>query len=183
MTSDPTERAKMPNSEADDAAWPDALRPAIAPYWAEDAGLSPAEAAAGVLDRAAAACHVGDTWSGCGLTIVIDTVDERDNAALVTFSIARDGERRTGALSLVAMTDGWVRAEVLIDGARWLTARAELVYEEIEFWPAGAEDHTSDGEAPGRIGKHGTWAQIDSGRWPQIDSGDERWPAIELVEP
>ncbi|SDB36157.1 hypothetical protein [Bauldia litoralis] len=172
----------MAKGEIDSDGWPAALRPAIASYWAEDAGLSPAEVAAAVLDRATAACHVGDTWTGCGLTITIDSVDNRHgNAALVAFSIARDGERRTGALSLVAMTDGWVRAEVLIDGARWLTARAELVYEEIEFWPAGAEDHTADGEAPGRIGKHGTWAQLDRDRWPQLAGTGERWLAVELV--
>lgn len=163
-------------------AWPAARRPAILADWEIEWGSSPPDVAAAIAELIARWCFADDVWAGSGVTLTIDRTDKGSGMqpSTVAFTLDRDGRRSSGMLVLTPRDDGWVEAEVTIAGTSWLTARCELVYEEVELWPPGSE---GVGEAPGRIGKHGTWAQIDSGRWPQIDGGDERWPAIELVEP
>jgi hypothetical protein len=72
------------------------------------------------------------------------------------------------ALDLVARSDGWVECVVSVDGLEVLHFFLERPYEEFEFFPPGHSGEAPPMEAPGRMGKRLTWAQLRAGEWPSI---------------
>lgn len=76
-----------------------------------------------------------------------------------------------GTILLQVTETGWLRCEVMRDGAVILRAWFDQPYEELEFWPDNSD---GEGEPPGRISKRGSWLQIDCARFPgapQAESG------------
>jgi hypothetical protein len=72
------------------------------------------------------------------------------------------------ALDLTARSDGWVEGVVSIDGREMLRFFLERPYEEYEFFPPGHSGNAPPMEAPGRIGKRLTWAQVRAADWPSL---------------
>jgi hypothetical protein len=85
-----------------------------------------------------------------------------------------------GEIDIFLDADGWLRAEVLVDGAPPLRVWIEDPYEEKEGWPDGAD---GVGEAPLRISKRGTWLNIDCARFPGVPAGQHGLFQLEDATP
>lgn len=69
---------------------------------------------------------------------------------------------------LAARSDGWVEGVVSVDGLEVLRFFLERPYEEFEFFPPGHSGEAPPMEAPGRMGKRLSWAQIRAEDWPSM---------------
>jgi hypothetical protein len=75
----------------------------------------------------------------------------------------------TFALDLAARSDGWVEGALSILGRDTLNFFLERPYEEYEFFPPGHSGKAASLDAPGRISKRLTWAQMRAADWPGFD--------------
>ncbi|MFM9942700.1 MAG: hypothetical protein ACKVP7_24755 [Hyphomicrobiaceae bacterium] len=72
------------------------------------------------------------------------------------------------ALDLAARSDGWVEGVLSIHGREALSFFLERPYEEYEFFPPGHSGEAPPMDAPGRISKRLTWAQVRAADWPWV---------------
>jgi hypothetical protein len=79
--------------------------------------------------------------------------------------LAFTSNRGDGAIVLEPAAGGWLRIEVVREGVVLFRAWLDQPYEELEFWPDGAD---GEGEAPGRISKRGAWLQLRTGAFPGV---------------
>jgi hypothetical protein len=100
---------------------------------------------------------------------------EERRVAISEASAAQGSGRVTGqcaglafGLNLTARSDGWVEGVVSIEGRERLRFFLERPYEEYEFFPPGHSGTASPMDAPGRVGKRLTWAQLRAADWPSL---------------
>jgi hypothetical protein len=94
------------------------------------------------------------------LTLVEHVTEER---VLIAFAV--DGHH--GTLTATRDPSGYLRIAVGIDGAEFLTACVERIWEEYEIWPPGAAA-ALDEVSPGHMGKHRSWVSISVEGWPAL---------------
>lgn len=72
----------------------------------------------------------------------------------------------TGTIAFSQEPGGWIEAVASAGGREVFRGYIERAYEQYEVWPANAG--AASGEAPGRIGKHGTWVSLAAAAWPAL---------------
>lgn len=101
-----------------------------------------------------------DSQRGITLTLIEHVTEQR---AVIGFSV--DGV--SGTITAMPDPSGYLRIAVAVDGALFLTAYVERIWEEYELWPPGAAA-SFDVESPGRMGKHRSWVSISAAGWPAL---------------
>lgn len=95
------------------------------------------------------------------LTLIEHVTGQR---AVIGFAV--DGA--SGTITATPDPSGYLRIAVEVDGAVFLTAYVERIWEEYELWPPGAVVAASDVESPGRMGKHRRWVSMSAAGWPAL---------------
>lgn len=71
-----------------------------------------------------------------------------------------------GTLLIEVDASGWLAVRVDIGKKTVFEAYVDRPYEEIAFWPPGAND--TFGEPPGRMGKRFNWVCLSVDAWPEL---------------
>jgi hypothetical protein len=130
---------------------------------------SPAQAACGFALRLDTAAHVYPDWiieSAGDRPVRIWRIDCTNNRARIGFeSLGLKGE-----ITLTPHPSGWVEVNAAIEGQTVFTAFAEQIWEEHELYPPAFVERPvgQDADAPGRVGKRGSWVVLSAEAWPQL---------------
>ncbi len=101
-----------------------------------------------------------DSQRQIALTLVEHVTEQR---AVIGFAV--DGV--SGTITATPDPSAYLRIVVEVDGAVFLTAYVERIWEEYELWPPNAVA-AFDVESPGRMGKHRSWVSISAAGWPAL---------------
>ncbi len=143
--------------------------PAFLDYYL-DAGVSNATAATFLVETLLRFAQRETTWQRFdrgARVVVTSTAGSPETGARAAFTAVTAAGLFTGTAHAAVHPSGWVRIDVVLEGALAFRAWADRVYEEIDLWPGGWHHR---GEPPGAIGKRGTWISIRPG-WPGFESG------------
>jgi hypothetical protein len=101
-----------------------------------------------------------------GVDVTLTTVaDGRDGPGIVGWSAAG----RQGTIEFSVDPSNWVLVVGRFEGREVFRAYLDHVWEQYEFWPAGAVvDPMRKDEAPGRVGKKMHWMSADTKLWPAL---------------
>ena len=110
------------------------------------------------------------------LTLVEHVTEQR---AVIGFAV----DRVSGTITATPDPSGYLRIVVGVDGAVFLTAYAERIWEEYELWPPGAAAAPGM-ESPGRMGKNRSWVSISAAGWPVLAgiANDGGWLNVRQLE-
>lgn len=102
-----------------------------------------------------------------------------ERRAVIDFAV----EGVAGSIIATPDASGYLRIVVEVDGATFLTAYVERIWEELQLWPPGA-GAASGVESPGRMGKRRTWVSMSAAGWSElavIANGDG-WVNLQQLE-
>lgn len=105
-------------------------------------------------------------WEFGSVQIVCNTVISQDRLLQAEFAPRHGGDMVRLKISLE--TGGWIRAVISAASFEY-RFYIERVYEEWDVWPPCSSGH---GDAPGRIGKRLSWAQVETAAWPGLQTPD-----------
>jgi len=121
-------------------------------------------------------------------------LDDDDNQRVVTLGVTEHVPERKvviaftvgslhGAITAVPDPSGYLRIVVDANGAGFLTAYVERIWEEYEIWPPGATAAMGE-ESPGRMGKRRSWVSISARGWPALAAvaNSQGWLNLKQVE-
>ncbi len=145
--------------------------PKTAPYFFDpynEEGDDPHRASAFLMGQLVSAVRISPDWfvddDANPTPFSLNVIEHRQNErALIGFS----GGGVTGQIELKTDPSGYLLAVGYLDGKAVFRGYIDQPYEERDIWPPGAEfDPRRTVDAPGRIGKRGTWIVVNTKVWP-----------------